>query len=220
MDKYNSFYELKQNEMVDRDFTIEVSEGSSGIAIVSPHGGNIEFGTTEIARAVAGDEHTYYSFIGLKEANPRDLHITSHNFDEPKALALVRDSLATVTIHGFRDRQEIVCLGGLDKRLKYFIAKSLKQNGFNVKKNGKYKGVHPKNICNRNLQKQGVQLEISSGLRYKFFADLWTPEGRQILTPLFHDFVQAVRQGIAVYKNFHQFSTGIDSGNSENICKD
>ena len=34
-----------------------------------------------------------------------------------------------------------------------------------AKQNSKYRGVNPKNICNRGATGKGVQLEISRGLR-------------------------------------------------------
>lgn len=196
MDKYGSYQELVKNEPQD-NYLIERKQGATGIFIAAPHGGNIELGTTELARAIAGDEHSFYSFIGLKENNPRDLHITSHNFDEPTALEMAGAALATVTIHGFKEKDELVYLGGRDDNLASVICKSLKDAGFEVKRSAKYKGTHPHNICNRNQQCKGVQLEISSGLRHRFFEDLWTWYGREKETELFRVFVQVIRDGLA-----------------------
>jgi phage replication-related protein YjqB (UPF0714/DUF867 family) len=82
MDKYESYEELRQNEQ-EHHFQIHHQEGSSGVAVMAPHGGGIEPGTTEIARGVAGTDHTFYAFEGLKPGGNQDLHITSTNFDEP-----------------------------------------------------------------------------------------------------------------------------------------
>lgn len=53
MEKYRSYDNLCRNEVEDRDFRIRFRHGTSGIAIVAPHGGGIEPGTTEIAEAIA-----------------------------------------------------------------------------------------------------------------------------------------------------------------------
>jgi len=59
---------------------------SSGIAILSIHGGDIEPGTTRIANAIAGWDHSFYTFEGIKTARNLSLHITSTRFDEPSAM--------------------------------------------------------------------------------------------------------------------------------------
>lgn len=200
-DKYQCFSHLQQHEIEGRDYTIQFWQGRTGVVILAPHGGTIEFGTTELARAIAGEEHGFYSFTGLKTDTPKDLHLTSHRFDEPQALNLVAQSQATVTVHGCREQREIVYLGGLDQGLIAHIARALEQQAFPVGFSPRYPGTHPDNICNRNRRKQGVQLEISWGLRTKFFQDLWTWEGRKNVTPCFHQFVAAVRQGIAYHLN-------------------
>jgi phage replication-related protein YjqB (UPF0714/DUF867 family) len=53
------------------------------VAVIAPHGGGIEPGTSELATAIAGDDFSLYLFEGLKSAGNGELHITSTNFDEP-----------------------------------------------------------------------------------------------------------------------------------------
>jgi phage replication-related protein YjqB (UPF0714/DUF867 family) len=77
------------------------------------------------------------------------------------------------------------------------INKDLTQAGFKTVKNPDQglQGANPDNICNRSRTGQGVQLEISKGLRKKMF-------GRQChsdttnTTEVFHEFVSAVRDAI------------------------
>ena len=90
-DRYANFKELKANEREGVDYEICKRFISSAVAIIAPHGGKIEPGTSELAEGIAGADYTYYSFKGLKNekgAN-RELHITSSNFDEPIAVGLV-----------------------------------------------------------------------------------------------------------------------------------
>ncbi len=77
-----------------------ISRGTD-LVIVTPHGGGIEPGTTEIVRALAGADLSYYLFQGLKpNDNLAALHITSSNFDEPQCVALLRAAAMTVAVHG------------------------------------------------------------------------------------------------------------------------
>ncbi len=72
-DEYTKFEDLKKNETL---YEICFRERFSGVAVIAPHGGKIEPGTSEIARGIAGNEHTFYTFRGLrKDGNKRYLHI-------------------------------------------------------------------------------------------------------------------------------------------------
>ncbi len=62
-----SFVWRLQAVVIFLDYLILSRQGTSGIAVMAPHGGGIEPGTSEIANRVAGDEHAYYSFEGLKQ---------------------------------------------------------------------------------------------------------------------------------------------------------
>jgi phage replication-related protein YjqB (UPF0714/DUF867 family) len=53
-DKYKSFSELNEKEKRDLDFCIRLQERIGTTAVIAPHGGGIEPGTSEIAEAVAG----------------------------------------------------------------------------------------------------------------------------------------------------------------------
>ena len=97
---YHSYRELKENETEGQDYRIRKKWGPSGIAVMAPHGGGIEPGTTEIAEAVAGKAHTFYSFSGLKAKGNARLHITSRRFDEPVGVAIAEHSDVVLTIHG------------------------------------------------------------------------------------------------------------------------
>ena len=64
-DKYRSFAELARAETPDA-WRVRVREAGSAVAIVAPHGGGIEPGTSEIALAIAGDDPTYSLFDGCR----------------------------------------------------------------------------------------------------------------------------------------------------------
>lgn len=139
---------------------------------MAPHGGGIEPGTTEIAEAVAGDVHTFYTFSGLKVRGNAKFHIPSKRFDEPLGIEIAKNSRSILTIHGCKGNEEIVYIGGKGKRLKAKIRKALLDANFSVRETSRFPGKNPLNICNRSRSCKGVQIEISAGLRRKLFRDL------------------------------------------------
>jgi phage replication-related protein YjqB (UPF0714/DUF867 family) len=99
-DKYDNFEELSQNERSGIDFRFVARRAQPAFAIVAPHGGGIEPGTSEIGDATAGAEYSFYAFEGLKSKGNSDLHITSTHFNEPVCLTVIAESDVVVTIHG------------------------------------------------------------------------------------------------------------------------
>jgi len=198
MDTYTNFSELKRHESEGSDYCIHLRYGHSGVAIVAPHGGRIERGTRQIADAIAGTEHTYYCFEGIKQKGNRVLHITSNHFDEPRCLAAVQRSTKVITIHGAMADEPVAYAGGLDNELKNEILLALYRAGFKAEKDPspKRQGNGTSNICNRGISGEGVQIEITGKLRKMMFtrpddSGQWHPTG------LFISFVQALRNVIA-----------------------
>lgn len=168
-DKYLSFSELAKSETQNIDYRVDAIDRSSETAIFAPHGGHIEPGTSEIARAIAGDGLSLYCFEGLRSGRAHgDLHITSTQFDEPVGCALASRTKVVVAIHGRQDRKDehSVWLGGLDQRLRNEIEIELRLAGFETKSEGHdLPARHPDNICNRGSSEAGVQLEMPLTLR-------------------------------------------------------
>ena len=200
MDTYSTFESLQQSELEGTDFRIRWRMGNSGITILSIHGGEIEPGTTRIANAIAGWEHSFYSFEGTKRARNRALHITSTRFDEPIAMRIVCQSEIIISIHGSAQTEPEVQLGGLDVELRQRILEKLTAGNLPVIEcaNLRFGGMDQKNICNLCGRGMGVQMEISRGLRAMMFRDL-TPEGRRHPTQTFTRFTEAVRHAIAPF---------------------
>ena len=197
MDRYLSFEELKQGEPPD-SYIIHSQEGSSGVAILAPHGGGIEPGTLEIALGIAGTDHTFYAFEGQKPINNHDLHITSTNFNEPISKAIIEQAERVLVIHGCAGTREVVYLGGLDNELKEHLGIQLAIAGFQAEEpsSSELRGENPNNICNRGKNARGIQLEISTGLRTLMFEDL-SRRGRKLTTPAFDLFVSSIRKAIS-----------------------
>ena len=139
------------------------------MAIIAPHGGWIEYGTSQLAIAVAGDDFSLYLFEGLKPKRPhRELHVGSEYFCEDQCVQLVTRAQIAIGMHGRADRDdpETIWLGGLGKGLCDAIALALEAVGFMAITSGhRLPGEHNNNICNRGRGRAGVQLELPKTLR-------------------------------------------------------
>jgi len=165
---YRSFEDLAKDHIEGSDYQVHVrSRTESTVAIVAPHGGGIEVGTSEVARAVAGDEFNVYVFEGCRPSdNYAALHLTSHYFDDRRCLDLLSRCDYVVTIHGCRGLAHEVLIGGLDIALKARVAEAIVATGLEVRTSGHpFIGKEPNNICNRGRRGVGVQLELTSALR-------------------------------------------------------
>jgi phage replication-related protein YjqB (UPF0714/DUF867 family) len=171
-DRYPDFATLAAAHEQDRDYRITVQDRGTRVAILAPHGGTIEPETASIARAVAGDDLSFYLFEALRAGAHGDYHITSHRFDEPRALALVAGADTSIAIHGRKDDgSDTVWLGGRDETLRDAVGDALRAAGFEAALNTALPGVHPSNICNRTRSGTGVQLELPRSLRRNLAED-------------------------------------------------
>ena len=195
MEPYKAFAELQDNETDGDDYRIRVRYGRSGLAVMAIHGGGIEPGTTEIAEAVAGEGHSFYTFSGLKPSGNAKLHISSRTFDEPLGIKLAEQVRVVVTVHGCKDEKEMTFLGGRHLQLKHEILNALTEAGFPATASRRFPGVNPKNICNKGQSGLGVQLEISMGMRMRFFDDI-SRLHRKRATPCFLSYVHALRKAL------------------------
>lgn len=196
MNGYGSFSALLRQETPGRDFVVEWRIGRSGLAVMAPHGGGIEPGTSETARSVARGLHTFYHLDGRKRKDNHTLHITSTRFDEPAAQACASASWKVITLHGCTHDGADVFLGGLDTDLQSLCAEALTRAGFTVAVHPVFRGTQPENLCNRGRAGRGVQLELSLTLRRRLFPRL-DRLGRRFPTALFHDFTEALRRVLA-----------------------
>ena len=195
MDKYADYNALQHHETEGKDYSLLFREGHSDIAVIAPHGGGIEPGTLDLADAVAGNEHGFYGFKGIKKKDNAVLHIQSNHFNEPIGLRLAENSEVVLSLHGYHGNEETVFIGGKNQELEERIRHALNLAGFDAQISTEpgLRAQHPENICNRCRTGQGVQLEISRGLREKMFSNLGSRSLRK-KTSLFYTFVGALKQ--------------------------
>jgi phage replication-related protein YjqB (UPF0714/DUF867 family) len=168
-DGFTGYADLARQQREGTDYRIVVRERSgSAVALLAPHGGRIEEVTSEVATAVAGEEFNLYLFEGIRPShNYVNLHLTSHRFDEPRCLALLRRCDHVVALHGCAGEEPHVLLGGRDLALKAAIGRALRREGLEVQLEGhRFPAAHAGNICNRGRSGRGVQVEMTTALRY------------------------------------------------------
>lgn len=159
------YADIQRRYQKGRDYHVDWRTGASCALIMAPHGGGIEPGTHQIAHAVAGRDHGYYAFIGTLPAGNRALHLPSTRFDEPRAMTLAAGAAVLVVIHGCREKNRIIFIGGRDEGLGHCMANRLSEAGIDTAVSEKFPGRHPRNLCNRFPKTRGVQLELSTSLR-------------------------------------------------------
>lgn len=201
-DKYASFQDMAAHNTEGVDYRIRYEVRNSTVAIVAPHGGGIEPGTSELAAAIAGDDLSYFIFDATKPNNNRDLHITSTHFFEPRCDAVIASCAVVVTVHGQHASSAEVFVGGKDGQqadaLRDAIKAALEARHIAAKTPPKeIQGADKDNLCNRGSSGAGIQLELSHGLRASMFDNIGSTDGRKSTKQPFDDFVAAVR-GAAV----------------------
>lgn len=198
-DLFANYAELAAAKVEGQDYQVSYEDNGSDMLLFSPHAGAIEIGSSELIHAISQDrpEWNWYLFEGLQSSNNSELHITSTNFDEPRALNMMSKASRSVTIHGKAGDLPDTAIGGLDAPLRNTLWKKLEERGFAVvRASGGIAGLEPDNIVNRNLRGHGVQLELSTAQRKAFFKDNdWSKAKRSDpanWTQTLHDYKQAV----------------------------
>ncbi|MFM1007633.1 poly-gamma-glutamate hydrolase family protein [Yersinia enterocolitica] len=145
-DTYSCFTELKENE-AEGSFNIssKIENRSNVYAIVAPHGGKLETGTTEISLAISREDLSLYLFNANKRNNNRTLHITSANFDEPQCEKILGNVATVLAIHGARDPEtepkERVWVGGnLRETFENNLQETLRPLGLLIEINSNFLG--------------------------------------------------------------------------------
>ncbi|MFF5973793.1 poly-gamma-glutamate hydrolase family protein [Streptomyces sp. NPDC012769] len=187
------------------DNTKASSLAVTSTAVLAPHGGGIEAGTSELCMAVAGyrpfDADTdpsaaalpgevqrdYWMFEALQNSGTQ--HVTSTNCDDPAALAVCANNLYAVSLHGFAENLEKkVIIGGRDERLKRNLLAAFASAGLTTTWNvtaviagpdDPLNGDAVTNIVNRTRTGAGAQLEISTALREAMFGTFSGAENRR-----------------------------------------
>jgi phage replication-related protein YjqB (UPF0714/DUF867 family) len=108
-------------------------------------------------------------------------------------MTMLREANWVVTIHGCRDVEPIVWVGGRGLRRGDRLIDGLQEAGIPAQRCDRpgLRGLDPHNLCNRGRSSAGVQLEISFGLRQMMFTDLYRRRMR-CRTSLFYRMVDTL----------------------------
>ena len=180
-DHYPNFAELAAKNVEGKDSLIEVQDRDAGILVMAFHGGFIEPGTSELAKALAGEDLSYYGFEGLVNRETDEvsytsslLHLTSAKFDEPRLLKISAHKEFCLAIHGFGGAEADFCVGGANADQRRLITEALSKAfpGFKSCELccNPFNGTSLKNPVNHCL-KRGVQIEISPKARKQILSD-------------------------------------------------
>jgi phage replication-related protein YjqB (UPF0714/DUF867 family) len=168
--EFPNFAALKGAKKEDKDYRVVVRSGSNtgGALVMTPHGGGIERHVSMITAAVADGDLDMYCFEGIMREGNAELHITSENFDEDRAIELLKTKSTVVAIHGRADEgdADTIYLGGKDADLVAAIDEGLRAAGLKTKGSGhRFPGMKDSNIVNRGSTGKGAQLELPLSMR-------------------------------------------------------
>ena len=194
-DTYANFAELEANTTIGVDYELYSIQRSPQLIVMTPHGGGIETGTSEVVVALSDLlKASRYIFEAKRSSNNRELHLTSTHYDEPQAIAVMPKHTDGISVHGYADSILNTIVGGRDTELRDKIVRELQAAGFNAEiATDRFTGTDPDNIINRTAKGAGVQLELSTAQRKAFFeGGDWSRANRGNTTEAFDLYVAAV----------------------------
>jgi len=200
---YQDYTELVLKAQKDLDYRLNVVDRGADYTITAIHGGGIDPLTSELAAAIAGEEYNLYDFRGIRPQGNEELRIPAHRFDEMRLRQLLRHSRLALSVLGVEGTEEVVHLGGRNRRLVRILRQRLTEAGFVVRGPLGPGAAHdPTRFVNWPAE-GGVQLELTRALRQKMvtgpLADfLW--EDAQRWNELFGAFTVVVRGALMEYQ--------------------
>ncbi|OJF15289.1 poly-gamma-glutamate hydrolase family protein [Couchioplanes caeruleus] len=170
--EYPSMTALRMVEQSGTAYDLNWTVTRSPLIVVAPHGGNIEVRTSEIAAAIAGNDHTQCQFRGkLPAGQNARLHVTSENWDVKECLILIGQRTHALSIHGTAKEGKKVYIGGRDTTTGAELETALRTAGFDVVRPAPADigGTSPDNFVNKDADGAGVQFELTRELRDELF---------------------------------------------------
>jgi phage replication-related protein YjqB (UPF0714/DUF867 family) len=187
--------------------------------IIAPHGGGIEFGTSELCLAIAGYHpatlvippgtgitYDYWMFEGLRATDNAELHVTSTKCNDGVAESLCGGALNVLALHGctttqaeLPDNARTVLVGGRNAALKQHLLNEFAEaelDAIDAVDREALNGDEPTNIANRTLLGMGGHLELTGPLRLTMFEVNTRPQRKHTTTEVFWAFVAACRNAL------------------------
>jgi phage replication-related protein YjqB (UPF0714/DUF867 family) len=199
---YEDYTELVLKALKDRDYRLNLTDREADVTVTAIHGGGIEPLTSELAAAIAGEEHNLYDFRGIRPQGNEELRIPAHRFDEMHLRQLLRRSRLALSVLGVEGAEALVHLGGRNRRLVRILRQRLTEAGFVVRGPLGPGAAHgPTRFVNWPAE-GGVQMELTRALRQKMvdgpLADFLWEDARR-WNDLFCAFIVTVRGALMEY---------------------
>ncbi|MEI7528854.1 MAG: poly-gamma-glutamate hydrolase family protein [Elusimicrobiota bacterium] len=160
-DIYPDLAALRAANVAGRDYSVEAYDRAAPVTVFAIHGGDIELGTSRLARRLADKDLNLYIFNGWLGRESGRLHVTAAHFDDPAAVRLATSSVLGISLHAQADRGSYVCVGGKNEEAARMVSMRLEAAGFAAETPClRLRGSSDNNIVNRSSA-GGVQLEIT-----------------------------------------------------------
>ena len=165
IEPYRDFSELVLHCVQGRDYRLVIRDVGADATVVAIHGGGIEPLTSEIATAIAAEEHNLYDLRGIRAEGNEALRVPAPRFDEMRLRFLLQRSRTALSVLGVPGEEPTVHLGGRNRRLRAVLAERLADAGYMVRgPTGSGAAHDPRRFVNWPAA-GGVQMELSLGLR-------------------------------------------------------
>ena len=162
---YRDFAELVLHCMQGRDYRFVIRDLGADATVIAIHGGGIEPLTSEIATAIAAEEHNLYDLRGIRAEGNEALRVPASRFDEMRLRGLLKRSRTALSVLGVPGEALTVHLGGKNRRLRAALAERLTEAGFEVHgPTGRGAAHDPRRFVNWPAA-GGVQMELTLALR-------------------------------------------------------
>ena len=162
--QYRSFEELAVAERESVDYQVRVHARDSPIAVLAPHGGKIEPGTSDLAEYIAREDFSFYAFEGVRSGGNGRLSLPVESFNEPQCSELLGCCVLAVVISGIRGYSREVKVSGGNAGLREELEGVLAAAGFEVVQDDR--PANELELCNR--PGPGLRIEVSKKLRDRF----------------------------------------------------
>src|SRR5260221_1402001 len=127
--------ELLRKVPPEGNYTMHVeTRHRSDVKLFAPHGGCVAPCTGPLVREIAQGRFDHFIFNGIRKKDCfRTLHVTSVNYDEPRCLAMARDALIALAIHGCDGAESFIEVGGGNRSLALGLREYLIERGDDVR---------------------------------------------------------------------------------------
>ena len=199
---YQDFTGLVIHTVKGKDYEIRIRDLGARVTISAIQGGRIEPLTSDLADAIAGQEHNLYDFCGIRTSDNEQMRIPASRFDEVRLRTLMKRSHTAISIQGVEGTKAVVHIGGRNRHLRDVLAARLNESGFDTSGPASAGAAHNPSRFYNLPKAGGIQIELTKALRQSMIDRPLQDLQQQVdscRTDRFHVFTAAVRAGLEQY---------------------